>query len=234
MKVRHFALLCALFMFSQLLQAEGERQKGRKKEKANNGKGGRPQSASNNQNGRDQKAPGQKGSLKGKFITKEKFVCTWMVNEFETATLKIDCKKEEDTFSCEFFSNPSTCPQYPENKKAFWKQITRSLKKKKNMCQDSTSVVKSRLCNKGPPSAHLRLIKQIPENDKQKKPVSHEKVPLTPVTPVETENQPEKTASECVEDIDYIDQSKVAEEYCSETWLSLCKFFISMVQDKKC
>lgn len=230
MKVRHFALLCALFMFSQLLQAECERQKERKKERENPGKGQRPQSASNNQNGRGQKTTGLKTSLKGKFITQEKFVCTWMVNEVRTATLKIDCQKKGDAFSCGFLGNPSTCPQYSQNRKAFWKQITRSLKKKKNMCQDSTSILKSRLCNKGPRSAHLRLI-----HDKHEKPVYHEKeVSLTPVTPAETENQPSKTASECVEDTDYIDQSKVAEEYCSESWLSLCKFFISMVQDKKC
>ncbi|XP_020662245.3 fibroblast growth factor-binding protein 1 [Pogona vitticeps] len=235
MEVRHFALLCALFMFSQLLQAECERQKERKKERANAGKDGRLQSASNNQNGKSKKTPGQKSSLKGKFITKEKFVCTWMVNEAQTAMLKIDCKKEAKAFSCEFSGNPSTCPQYPENRKAFWKQITRSLKNKKMMCQDSKSILKSRLCNKGPPSAHLRLITQKAEHAKQEKPASHKKeVSLTPVTPVTTENQPGKASSECVEDTDYIDQSKVAEEYCSESWLSLCKFFISMIQDKKC
>ncbi|XP_042326527.1 fibroblast growth factor-binding protein 1 [Sceloporus undulatus] len=230
MKFGRFALLCALIMFSQLLQANCERQKGRKKERLNS-----ETSEPDNQNGRGQKTRGQKGSLKGKFTTKEKAVCTWTVDEAEIATLNIDCKKEESTFSCEFSGNPSTCPSYAENKKNFWKQITRSLKKKKNICEDPKGILKSKICSKGPPSAHLRLVNQASQKPKQEKPIHHgRETSLAPATPVAAGHQPGEASSDCVEEVDYIDQRKVAEEYCSETWLSLCNFFISMIQDKKC
>uniref|UniRef100_A0A803SKM4 Fibroblast growth factor binding protein 1 n=1 Tax=Anolis carolinensis TaxID=28377 RepID=A0A803SKM4_ANOCA len=182
-------------------------------------KGQRPQAGSNNQRTR--------GSPKGKFTTKDKAMCTWTLHEAEMATLNINCKKEENTFSCKFSGKPSTCPQYAENKKMFWKQITRSLKKKQNICGDPKGILKSKVCSKGPPAAHLRLVTQASLKPKQEK-------PSVQVTSIPTGNQPGESSSDCVEDVDYIDQRKVAEEYCSESWLSLCNFFISMMQDKKC
>uniref|UniRef100_A0A8D2KRS4 Fibroblast growth factor binding protein 1 n=1 Tax=Varanus komodoensis TaxID=61221 RepID=A0A8D2KRS4_VARKO len=189
----------------------------------------RTEAASDNQNGRSQKNRGAKGSHKGKFTTKEKSECTWTLNEAETATLKIDCKSKEDTFSCEFSGNPSTCPQYAKNQKAFWKQITRSLKKQKNICKDPKSILKSKLCKTGPPTAHLRLVTLASQNPKEEKPSHHAKEDSLPA-----ENKPGKASSDCVEEEDYIDQRKVAEEYCGESWLSLCNFFVAMIQDKKC
>ncbi|XP_062991476.1 fibroblast growth factor-binding protein 1 [Elgaria multicarinata webbii] len=235
MKIRYFALLCALIVFSQLLQADCESQKESRKERANSGKGGRTQPGSDNQNKRGQKNRGEKGSLKGKFTTKEKSECTWTLNEAETATLKVDCKREENTFSCEFSGNPSTCAQYGKNQKAFWKQITRSLKKQRNICKDPKSTLKSRLCKTGPPTAHLRLVTRTSQDSKQEETVHHgRETSRSPAPPVASEKQPGRESSDCVEEADYVDQKKVAEQHCSESWLSLCHFFVSMVQDKKC
>ncbi|XP_053259153.1 fibroblast growth factor-binding protein 1 [Podarcis raffonei] len=230
MKIRHFAVLCALIVFSQVLQADCEIQKERRRGRTNNGKGERPQPGSDDQNGRGQKTRGQKGSLKGKFVTKEKSECTWALNEAEIATLKIDCKRSESTFSCEFSGNPSSCPQYAENKKVFWKQITRSLKRQKNICEDPKSILKSKICRKGPSTAHLRMV--TPTSSREDKPVHHGQE--TALEPGTSGTQPDEASSNCVEDVDYIDQKKVAEEHCSELWRSLCLFVISMIQDKKC
>ncbi|XP_013915473.1 PREDICTED: fibroblast growth factor-binding protein 1-like [Thamnophis sirtalis] len=215
MKTKHFALLCIFMMFCQMLQADSETVKERKREKPNNGRAGRAQ-AGPNKNAKGQRNRGQRGSpTKGKFTTKEKAECSWTINEKETALLKVDCKKGEDAFSCAFSGSPSTCPQYAEKQKVFWKEITRSLKKQKNLCKDPKTLLKSKVCKAGPPTAHLRLL-----------------MDAKPETPIP--KQPEKESSDCVEDIDYVDQKKVAEEYCSETWQNLCYFIISMVQDKKC
>ncbi|KAG8135034.1 hypothetical protein E2320_008092 [Naja naja] len=215
MKTKHFALLCILLMFCQLLQTDSETVKERKRERQNNGRGERAQARhSNNPKGRRNRE--QRGSLtKGKFITKEKVECSWTVNEKETTLLKVDCKKGEDAFSCAFSGSPSTCPRYAENQKVFWKEITRSLKKQKNLCKDPKALLKSKVCKTGPPTAHLRLV-----------------MDAKPETP--TPKQPEKESSDCVEDIDYVDQRKVAEEHCSEMWQHLCYFIVSMIQDKKC
>ncbi|XP_034264773.2 fibroblast growth factor-binding protein 1 [Pantherophis guttatus] len=215
MKTKYFALLCILMMFCQLLQADSETVKERKRERLNNGRGGRAQ-AVHNRNAKSQRNRGQRGSpTKGKFINKEKAECSWIVNEKETTLLKVDCKKGKDAFSCAFSGSPPTCPWYAENQKVFWKEITRSLKKQKNLCKDPKTLLKSKVCKTGPPTAHLRLVMEA-----------------KPETP--TPQQPKKESSDCVEDIDYVDQRKVAEEYCSEMWQNLCYFIISMIQDKKC
>ncbi|XP_039182473.1 fibroblast growth factor-binding protein 1 [Crotalus tigris] len=215
MKTKHFALLCILMMFCQLLQVDSEIVKERKRERPNNGREGRVQ-AGHNKNAKGQRNRGQKGfPTKGKFTTKEKAECSWTINEKETTLLKVDCKKGEDALSCAFSGSPSTCPQYTENQKVFWKEITRSLKKQKNLCKDPKAVLKSKVCKIGPPTAHLRLVMDTkPE--------------------IPTPKQPEKESSDCVEDIDYVDQRKVAEENCSEMWQNLCYFIISMIQNKKC
>ncbi|KAM6441430.1 fibroblast growth factor-binding protein 1 isoform 1-T3 [Liasis olivaceus] len=210
MKVKHFALLCVLMMFSQLLQADSETVKERKRERPNNSRGGKGQPGSS-KNARGQRNRGQNGSpMKGKFTTKEKAECSWSVNEKETTLLTVDCKRGEDAFSCAFSGSPSTCQRYAENQKVFWKEITRSLKKQKNLCKDHKAVLKSKVCKTGPPTAHLRLVMDAKQEISKKEPI------------------------DCVEDDDYVDQKKVAEQHCSELWQPLCHFFISMIQDKKC
>ncbi|XP_077157693.1 fibroblast growth factor-binding protein 1-like [Paroedura picta] len=231
MKIGCLALLCTLIVFSQILHTDGERPKERKKEQSQTGKGRKQETKNNPQNGKGQRGRGQKGAQTGKFISKEKSPCTWTLTESETATLKIDCKKKDRDVSCVFSGNPSTCPQYSENKKVFWKQITRSLKKKKNICEDPKEILKSPVCKKAPASAHLTL----DPSPKQEDPVLQGKEDsVTVAAPHAPEALPEHGSNDCVEDVDYVDQKKVAEEYCSELWFSLCEFFIVMVQDKKC
>lgn len=238
MKTRSIALLFVLFLVSQLLLVDGETQKERNKERQNGGKGRKKQTGSTQENERGQKSKGGKSSLKGKFTTKDNSECTWAVTEVDTVTLKVECKKGESNFRCDFSGNPSTCPQFAANQKPYWKQISRSLKKQKNICQDPKGILKSKVCKKGPQSAHLTLTSsslvtlQDSINDK----TTHQGKAITQTSASATtpENQPGKISSDCVEDIDYINQQKVAEEYCSETWISWCNFFISMIQDKKC
>lgn len=233
MKVRFFAIFCVLIMISQMLPADCEKQKERKKDRAGGGRAGKPEPGTDNWNGKGQKTRGQKAPSKGKFISKEKSECTWTLSEAEMVTLKIDCKRGESRFSCRFAGNPSTCPQYAGNQKAFWKQITRSLKKQKNICEDPKGILKSSVCKKGPASAHLKLVTAL--DSEQEKPVHDESVVfVAPMTSVAPGQQPTHASSDCVEDVEDIDQRKVAEEYCSANWVSLCNFFISMVQDKRC
>ncbi|XP_048365701.1 fibroblast growth factor-binding protein 1-like [Sphaerodactylus townsendi] len=233
MKVRCLALLCVLIVFSQIAHTDCRRQKERKKGQTDTDKGERLESGSSPRNGKGQSGRGQRGAHKGKFISKEKSQCTWTLSERETATLKIDCKEKDRNVSCVFSGHPSTCPQFSENRNAFWKQITRSLKKKKDICEDPKGILKSQVCKKGPASAHLRLVTS--HNSQRDNLGLQERETLPPAaSPEASENLPEQGSRDCVEDVDYIDQTKVAEEYCSETWLSLCKFFVTMLQDKKC
>ncbi|XP_078540008.1 fibroblast growth factor-binding protein 1-like, partial [Lissotriton helveticus] len=130
----------------------------------------------------------------------------------------------------------SSCPQYAANQKNYWKQIACALKKQNNLCQDPKAVLKSKECKKGPKKAHLSFSSSsLIESASGKEKVIHPgKKPSRPSNATaEVKQDAETSSKECVED-ESVDQKKVAEEYCGESWGSLCAFFFSMVQDKKC
>ncbi|NWY50998.1 FGFP1 protein, partial [Chionis minor] len=230
--------LCVLILVSQMLLASCERQKERKKGRQGIEDDGKKQTDSNQDNEKGQKSKGGKASPKGKFKTKENAECTWAVTGMNAATVRVECKHGDSEFWCEFSGEPSTCPQYAANQKFYWKQVSRSLKKQKQICQDPKSVVKSKVCRKGPRSAHFKLTHSslLTSGGAAKGNTIHhvKEVVQTPAASSVTEKKLEHSPPDCVEDIDYIDQKKVAEEYCPESLLSFCNFFITMVQDKKC
>ncbi|NXW47632.1 FGFP1 protein, partial [Nyctiprogne leucopyga] len=230
--------LCALILVSQILLANCERQKERKKGRQGIENHRKNQTESDQENEKGQKSKGGKSSPKGKFKTKENAECTWGVTLMNAATMHVECKHGDNEFWCEFSGDPSTCPQYAANQKSYWKQVSRSLKKQKQICQDPKSILKSKLCRKGPRSAHLKLTRSslLTSVGPVKGNTIHHatEVVQTPAAASVTEKKLEHSPQDCVEDIDYIDQKKVAEEYCPESLLSFCNFFIAMVQDKKC
>lgn len=236
MRIKSFGLLCMLILVFQVLLANCERQKESKKRKQGIENSGKNQTEPNQQNEKMQKSKGGKLSPKGKFKTKENAECTWAVTNMSAATVHIECKHGDSKFWCDFSGDPSTCAQYAANQKSFWKQVSRSLKKQKQICQDPKSVLKSRVCKKGPQSAHLKLTYSslLTSADPTKRNTIHHAEVQIPALASVTEEKLEQSPPDCVEDIDYIDQKKVAEEYCPESFLSLCNFFITMVQDKKC
>lgn len=123
--------------------------------------------------------------------------------------MSITCKKgTEKSLHCEYTANPRLCPEYTSNVDAFWKQIGRLLKKQKKLCRDSKALLKARMCRKAPRDAHFAL-KTIP------------KVHLTSTR----KNKPCSNLT---------NRQKLAEEYCSSTWSSVCTFFFAMVETEDC
>ncbi|NXX86533.1 FGFP1 protein, partial [Urocolius indicus] len=229
--------LCVLILVSQILLANCERQKQRKKGRQGIEDNGKKQTEPNQENGKGRKSKGGKASPKGKFKTQENAECTWAVTDMNAATVHVECKQGDREFWCEFSGEPSTCPQYTENQKSFWKQVSRSLKKQKQICQDHKSVLKSKVCRKGPRSAHLKLTQSsllTSVSPAKGNTIDGGRQIVQSPTAVSVTEKKVESPQDCVEDVDYIDQRKVAEEYCPESLLSFCNFFITMVQDKKC
>ncbi|NXI68179.1 FGFP1 protein, partial [Anseranas semipalmata] len=230
--------LCVLILVSQILLTSCERQKERKKGRQGIENSGKKQTESNQEKEKGRRPKGGKTSPKGKFKTKENAECTWAVTSMDAATLRVECKNSDSEFWCEFSGDPSACPHYAANQKSYWKQVSRSLKKQKQICQDPRSILKSKVCRKGPQGAHLKMTHSslLASVGPAKGNATHhaEEVAQVPAAASETGKQLEHSSQDCVEDVDYIDQKKVAEEYCPESLLSFCNFFITMVQDKKC
>ncbi|XP_016409800.1 fibroblast growth factor-binding protein 1-like [Sinocyclocheilus rhinocerous] len=146
--------------------------------------------------------------LRGRFSLKDGARCSWRAARGGDAfVLGVTCKNGPKTFGCEYVAKPTACEQYASNTKAYWKQITRSLKKQRRLCRDSAAMVKAGMCR----SAHFRL--------KDTRPSS--RVPLPPTA----------GNNHCP---DRIERLKVAEEYCSRAWSSLCAFFFLMLENDEC
>ncbi|OCT99369.1 fibroblast growth factor-binding protein 1 [Xenopus laevis] len=224
MKLAHIAFLgLVTLLLSDILLVEGNKQQEGKKER---GKAKEEKKADvGSPQGKGGRSKGGKGSLQGKFVSKENTSCTWAVTEAQSVTLKIDCKKEGSSFSCTFGGNPSSCPKYSGNEKSYWKQIARALKKQKKICQDPKAVLKSKECKKGPQEAHLRYLGSdslAAENTGHKE--------MEPAVQVkETE-----VGKDCEEDSDPAERQRMAAEYCGHSWGSFCNFFLSMLQSKSC
>ncbi|XP_021417112.2 fibroblast growth factor-binding protein 1 [Oncorhynchus mykiss] len=164
-------------------------------------------------------SPRGKGVFKGKFSTKDQTQCTWVATGDDAFVLDVNCKKGETSFDCKYVAKPATCPGYESNAKAYWKQITRALKKQKKLCLDSTALIKAGMCRKAPKEAHFKL-NNTPRDV------------VVPRTTIQTHSSPYVSpsgAKSCT-----VDKKRLAEEYCAGSWSSLCTFFFSMVQNDDC
>ncbi|CAN9514595.1 unnamed protein product [Ophioblennius macclurei] len=144
--------------------------------------------------------------VKGKLVTKAKEDCTWTAAGEDVWVLGVTCRKGSSSFSCEYEARLAVCPEFSSNRKLFWKQVTRSLKKQKRLCRDSESLVRTGLCRRAARDAHFRLRSEHKQKSAR----------LQPATSCQSTNQ------------------RLAEEYCSDGWSSFCTFFFTLVKDDDC
>ncbi|XP_062333364.1 fibroblast growth factor-binding protein 1-like [Osmerus eperlanus] len=185
----------------------------------------------------------ERAATKGKFSTKDKLQCTWAVRGKETVTLAVTCKNPEAQVTggltelrCDYNAKPTTCPGFGTNPAGYWKQVARALKKlQRKLCQDERALVKAGMCKRATPDAHFKLdIGSIHSAARQPSDtVSPQKIPRTNAMATTTTTPPVRHSkgSSCTE---RVDQQKLAEEYCSNSWASLCTFFFSMLQSGDC
>lgn len=244
MLLRSFALWLFVACITQQFSVSTGKGEGKgRKGKGSNNKPEQSPSAAPSRTERDGKPPGGKGGTKGKFSTKDKMQCTWAARGEETVTLAVTCKNPEAVitggvtdFKCDYTAKPTTCSGFGTNPAGYWKQVARALKKmQRKLCKDERALVRAGMCKRAPQDAHFKLDPtssqasgQQPDDtvSRQKTPSSTPKTTTTTTTPA-TRN----TKGPCTE---RVDQEKLAEEYCSSSWASLCTFFFSMVQSGDC
>ncbi|XP_060782828.1 fibroblast growth factor-binding protein 1 [Neoarius graeffei] len=203
-------ILLSICIMQHFLQANVQAKKGRGRQKQH-----KPTIPPRNHKKSGSKDPNDEGTLfKGRITNKDGTQCTWAAAESKIEAdgafvLSVTCKKgTEKSLHCEYTANPRLCPEYTSNVDAFWKQIGRSLKKQKKLCRDSKALLKARMCRKAPRDAHFAL-KTMP------------KVRPTPT----------RKSKPCP---NLTNRQKLAEEYCSSSWSSVCTFFFAMVETEDC
>nr|XP_004656130.2 fibroblast growth factor-binding protein 1 [Jaculus jaculus] len=190
-----------------------------------------------------QRSKTSKSMTNGKFVTKDLTTCKWAVIKQELGiTLKVECTNQEHQFSCVFAGDPSECLKHNQDR-VYWKQIARMLRKQKNICGSSKSVLKTRVCKKQFPESNLKLA--TPNSLGNMKP-EMEEAELTSQTQESSSEVKESTSSpavtqpvaikdpECVDDPDVANQRKTALEFCGESWSSFCSFLLNMLQATSC
>lgn len=204
------------------------------------------------------KQKGQRHLPNGQFISTNQANCKWTVTEQEQGiALMVECSQGNAIFSCVFTGNPTSCIELNQ-KRTYWKQIGQSLRSQKAICEDSKSVLKTKVCRKNFPESNLKLmnstlIRNKPSSQEQRKKTTatnaiimeanqmkpsptNEHTKVNDSSPLEaSETQPMTTQNPlCVEDSDLVTPNKVALEYCGETWLFLCEIFIAVAQSTSC
>ncbi|XP_028657626.2 fibroblast growth factor-binding protein 1-like [Erpetoichthys calabaricus] len=221
MLMKSIAVILVLACVSQLLLVvECQKQEGEKKRKKE-GKD-KEQTDARKEAPAEKPAKGGKAAMEGKFSKKDKEQCSWRATEGTPYSLHVSCEKGGDRYTCTYTGNPAACSQYASDRKSYWKQMSRALKKQKNLCKDASSVLKVPLCKKAPQESHFKM---TTESTEVQKPVPSADLSMKAIDAGAT------PSSHCTEEID---QKKLAEEYCSGSWTSFCNFFISMVQTKDC
>ncbi|XP_043918138.1 fibroblast growth factor-binding protein 1 [Protopterus annectens] len=244
MKFNYFVTLFVVIVASYLLlevecekQKEGKKERGKDKSQSNGNqkevdKENKNKSGTKISDGKEQKSKRNKSAPEGNFATKDKAQCTWAVTGNDILSLSVNCQQGINTIWCEFTGRPTSCSDFQANQKNYWKQIARALKKQNNICREQSAVLKSKVCKKGPGEAHLKLtnsflhannpLENVKENIKQ----GTEFVPA-----VDSNN----VNNNCTDDSEgNVDYKTLAEEYCGESWSSMCTFFLSMFKNKSC
>lgn len=150
--------------------------------------------------------------VKGKTVTKDEYECSWAAAGDDVVTLRVNCTKAKKSFSCVYIARPAACPRYASNVKLYWKQVARAMSKQRELCRNSSALVRAGMCRGAARHAHFRL---------------HE----TQRTTDPTSSPP--PAGRAVKSCQPV-HKKAAEEYCNDSWSSFCVFFFTMVQDDNC
>ncbi|XP_059372715.1 fibroblast growth factor-binding protein 1-like [Carassius carassius] len=153
------------------------------------------------QTGGKRRGQRNESGLKGRFSLKR------AVRGDDAFVLGVTCKNGAKIFGCEYVAKPTACQQYASNTQGYWKQISRSLKKQRTLCRDSSAMVNAGMCRSAPVEAHFRL--------KHTRPSARVLLPTTAGN------------NHCP---DRIERLRVAEEH----WSSLCTFLFLMLENDEC
>ncbi|KAM8939535.1 fibroblast growth factor-binding protein 2 [Pelodytes ibericus] len=157
------------------------------------------------------------------FQTKDRDACVMSTSGQGEIRLKIECKNQDKTTSCQFTGKPSYCRAYNKDNNAFWKQLSQDLQKMSKPCE--ARVIKHSMCPRAPSQSQF---KPADPSNQQSDTAKPEKKPPTkkPVTK-KTTKKPAPTRSK-VPDQENPRAMKIAKEHCSWFFQKFCSYVIEI------
>ncbi|KAJ0033559.1 hypothetical protein NQD34_000666 [Periophthalmus magnuspinnatus] len=188
------------------------------------------------------------GPSRGRFTLKNGMHCTWATQDTSNGVkMLVKCENSQARIyggitdvQCEYNAKPQSCPAYQSNPKAYYKQVSRALKRLQGaLCYEERALVKAGMCKRAPRDAHFKLDRSTSISSAQSgidpTPKSSSTTSSTTTTTTRTTSPtahvPSGTPADCKRPADH---REVAKEYCNSSWASLCAFFFSMLQSEDC
>uniref|UniRef100_A0A3B4B0I4 Uncharacterized protein n=1 Tax=Periophthalmus magnuspinnatus TaxID=409849 RepID=A0A3B4B0I4_9GOBI len=176
----------------------------------------RPQPARDKPRSKEDSQRSGTGPSRGRFTLKNGMHCTWATQDTSNGVkMLVKCENSQARIyggitdvQCEYNAKPQSCPAYQSNPKAYYKQVSRALKRLQGaLCYEERALVKAGMCKRAPRDAHFKLDRST------------------------SISSAHGTPADCKRPADH---REVAKEYCNSSWASLCAFFFSMLQSEDC
>uniref|UniRef100_F6WHS4 Fibroblast growth factor-binding protein 2 n=1 Tax=Xenopus tropicalis TaxID=8364 RepID=F6WHS4_XENTR len=159
------------------------------------------------------------------FQTKAKDACVMSPTGQGEIRLKIECKNQGKSYTCEFAGKPSYCRAYNRDKKGFWKKLSEDLSKVTNPCD--AQVIKHSLCPKAPSQSQLRQVHGSPQSDTSKA-ESNAQAPQKTTTKKPPVTKKPAAPKKLVEEPENPKAMKIAKERCWWYFQKFCSYMIEI------
>ncbi|XP_075045081.1 fibroblast growth factor-binding protein 2 [Mixophyes fleayi] len=161
------------------------------------------------------------------FQTKNRDACVMGISGQGEVRVKIECKNQGKTYSCEFASKPSYCRAYNQDTKGFWNQLSQDLRKVGNPCEPQ--MFRHSKCPKAPAPSQFKQVS--PSGNQQNDTSKSEKKP--PPTKKPTTKKPASTKKPDPPKPKSPDQEnpkamKIAKDHCSWFFQTFCSYIIEI------
>uniref|UniRef100_A0A8C5LNP5 Fibroblast growth factor binding protein 2 n=1 Tax=Leptobrachium leishanense TaxID=445787 RepID=A0A8C5LNP5_9ANUR len=152
------------------------------------------------------------------FQNKDREACLMSTSGQGEIRLKIECRGQGKTYSCEFTGKPSYCRAYNQKRDAYWSQLSQDLRKMSKPCE--APLIKHSMCPRAPSPSQFKPADPNQQSDTAKSPT---KKPVTK----KTTKKPAPTKSKGP-DQENPKAMKIAKDHCSWFFQKFCSYIIEI------
>ncbi|XP_058155588.1 fibroblast growth factor-binding protein 2 [Dasypus novemcinctus] len=97
------------------------------------------------------------GGQEFRFRTRGEDACTARTGGPGEARLRVQCRRQDGAYWCEYRGQPRACPAFAANPRAYWEQALQALGRLRHACR-GVPALRPAVCLEAGPAAHLRQV----------------------------------------------------------------------------